>query len=53
MTADGRAGVSKVMVILSDGAANTGQNCPAKNAQRHLALDERSALQEPVRPRGR
>lgn len=32
MTADGRAGVSKVMVILSDGAANTGQNCPAKNA---------------------
>lgn len=32
MIADGRAGVSKVMVILSDGAANTGQNCPAKNA---------------------
>ena len=32
MTADGRAGVTKVMVILSDGAANTGQNCPAKNA---------------------
>jgi hypothetical protein len=31
MTADGRAGVSKVMVILSDGAANTGQNCPAQN----------------------
>jgi hypothetical protein len=31
MTADGRAGVTKVMVILSDGAANTGQNCPAQN----------------------
>jgi len=31
LQADGRAGVQKVMVILSDGAANTGQNCPAQN----------------------
>ncbi len=32
LNADGRAGVQKVMVILSDGAANTGQNCPAQKA---------------------
>jgi Flp pilus assembly protein TadG len=32
LNADGRSGVQKVMMILSDGAANTGQNCPAKRS---------------------
>ena len=32
MIADGRARVSKVMVILSDSVTYTGQNCAAKNA---------------------
>jgi len=35
MGADGRSGVQKVMVILSDGAANTGQNCPTENTKTH------------------
>ena len=52
MTADGRAGVTKVMVILSDGAANTGQNVRQKT-RTDPALVKRSALQEPVRRRGR
>jgi hypothetical protein len=30
LTADGRPGVQKVMVVLSDGAANTGQHCSAQ-----------------------
>ncbi len=30
LTADGRSGVQKVIVLLSDGAANTGQDCSAQ-----------------------
>jgi Putative Flp pilus-assembly TadE/G-like len=30
LSADGRTGVQKVIVLLSDGAANTGQNCSAQ-----------------------
>jgi hypothetical protein len=32
LQADGRAGVQKVIVLLSDGAANTGQNCPTQRS---------------------
>jgi hypothetical protein len=32
LQADGRAGVQKVMVVLSDGAANQGQGCPVKRS---------------------